>query len=197
MNNFRVDSATLYCSFCIFERITPCWGPSCFEIVQQFYMSNDISFIYVYVFNWVRAVELINRLHFTVTTEMNDRFVLFWLHCSGKLCMYHGPLTIYGKLRVVHAPEMAGTFPRHWLQRKPLVSDSSMHYGTCVTHVPWCMSGALTCGGRENVPGIPLAHTQPAILRIWHETHVCFWAQVMLNCQQSVINWDQVKQLRV
>ena len=46
-------------------------------------------------------------------------------------------------------------FPRHWLQRKPLVSDPGMHHGTCVTHVPWCMSGSLTRGGGENVPGIP------------------------------------------
>ena len=30
-----------------------------------------------------------------------------------------------------------------------------MHQGTCVTHVPWCMSGLLTRGGGENVPGIP------------------------------------------
>ena len=46
-------------------------------------------------------------------------------------------------------------FPRHWLQRKPLVSDPGMHHGTCVTHVPWCMSGSLTRGDGENVPGIP------------------------------------------
>ena len=46
-------------------------------------------------------------------------------------------------------------FPRHRLQRKPLVSDPGMHHGTCVTHVPWCMSGSLTRGGGENVPGIP------------------------------------------
>ena len=39
-------------------------------------------------------------------------------------------------------------FPRHQLQRKPLVSNPGMHHGTCVTHVPWCMSGALACGGR-------------------------------------------------
>ena len=45
-------------------------------------------------------------------------------------------------------------FPRHLLQRKPLVSDPGMHHGTCVTHVLWCMSGSLTCGGEENVPGI-------------------------------------------
>ena len=34
-------------------------------------------------------------------------------------------------------------FPRHRLQRKPLVSDPDMHHGTYVTHVPWCMSGSL------------------------------------------------------
>ena len=50
-------------------------------------------------------------------------------------------------------------FPRHRLQRKPLVSDPCMHHGTCVTHVPWCMSGILTPGGGENVPGIPGACT--------------------------------------
>ena len=48
-------------------------------------------------------------------------------------------------------------FPRHRLQRKQLVSDPGMHHGTCVTHVPWCMSGSLTRRGRKNVPGIPSA----------------------------------------
>ena len=46
-------------------------------------------------------------------------------------------------------------FPRHQLQRKPLVSDPGMHHGTCVTRVPWCMSGSLTRCGGEHVPGIP------------------------------------------
>ena len=46
-------------------------------------------------------------------------------------------------------------FPRHRLQRKPLVSDPGIHHGTCLTHVPCCMSGSLTRGGGENVPGIP------------------------------------------
>ena len=45
-------------------------------------------------------------------------------------------------------------FPRHRLQRKPL-SDPGMHHGTCVTYVPWWMSGSLTRGGGENVHGIP------------------------------------------
>ena len=45
-------------------------------------------------------------------------------------------------------------FPRHRLQIKPLVSDPSMHHGTCVTHVPWCMSGSLTRSCGEDVSGI-------------------------------------------
>ena len=51
--------------------------------------------------------------------------------------------------------EFRERFPRHRFQRKPLVSDPGMHHDTCVTHVPWCMSGSLTRGGGENVPGIP------------------------------------------
>ena len=46
-------------------------------------------------------------------------------------------------------------FPRHRLQKKSIVSDPGMHHGTCVTHVSWCMSGSLTRGSGENVPGIP------------------------------------------
>ena len=50
-------------------------------------------------------------------------------------------------------------FPRHRIKRKPISSDPGMHHGTCVTHVPWRMSGSLTRGGGENVPGIPGACT--------------------------------------
>ena len=60
--------------------------------------------------------------------------------------------------------------PRRRFQRKPLVSDPGMHHGTCVTHVPWCMSGSLTCGDGKNVPSIPGACAL-AILRIWQEAH--------------------------
>ena len=50
-------------------------------------------------------------------------------------------------------------FPLHRLQRKRLITYPGMHHGTCFTHVPWCMSGSLTHGGGENVPGIPGAFT--------------------------------------
>ena len=68
------------------------------------------------------------------------------------------------------AGNAGNVFPHRRFRRKPLVSDPGMHHGTCVTHVPWCMSGSLTCGGGENVPGIPGA-CAPAILRIWQEAH--------------------------
>ena len=66
---------------------------------------------------------------------------------------HHGPLTRYRKLCM--RLECRDRFPRHRLQRKLLVSDPSMHHGTCMTHVSWCMAGSLTCGDGENVPGIP------------------------------------------
>ena len=51
---------------------------------------------------------------------------------------HYGPLTRYTKLRVVHAPGMLGSFFfRHRLLRKPLVSDSGMHHGTCVANLQW------------------------------------------------------------
>ena len=68
------------------------------------------------------------------------------------------------------AGNAGNVFPGRRFRRKPLVSDPGMHHGTCVTHVPWCMTGSLTCGDGENVPGIPGA-CAPAILRIWQETH--------------------------
>ena len=58
-----------------------------------------------------------------------------------------------------------------WLFKgKRIVSDPGMHHGTRVTHVPWCMSGSLTCGGGKTFPAFP-AHAQPAIWRIWQEAH--------------------------
>ena len=90
--------------------------------------------------------------------------LLYW---STEICMklsacmdilndsLHGPLTNYQNYWLRMRQEYRERFPRHWLQRKPLVSDPDMHHGTCAKHVLWCMSGSLTHGGGENVPGIP------------------------------------------
>ena len=82
--------------------------------------------------------------------------------CSGRTWFHfvrfefkilHRPLARY-----VNCGGMPERFPRHRLQRKPLVSDPGMQHSTCVTHVPCCMPGSLTRGGGENVPGIPGAY---------------------------------------
>ena len=94
---------------------------------------------------------------------------------------YNWPTWASYQIRKIAGCACAGNagnvFPRRRFQRKPIVSDPGMHHGTCVTHVPWCMSGSLTCGDGENVPGIPGA-CAPAILRIWQEAH---WKRSNLN----------------
>ena len=60
----------------------------------------------------------------------------------------------------VCAGNAGNVFPRRWFKRKLLVSDHGMHHGTCVTHVPWCMSGSLTCGDGKTFPAFP-AHAHP------------------------------------
>ena len=90
------------------------------------------------------------------------------------------------------AGNAGNVFPCRRFQIKPLVSDPGMHHGTCVTHVPWCMSGSLTCGDRENVPGIPGA-CAPAILRIWQEAHATnpetFLSHVISYVYKSMYCW--------
>ena len=78
-------------------------------------------------------------------------------------------------------------FSRHRLRRKPLVSDPGMHRGTCVTNVPWCMSGSQTRGGGENVPGIPGA-CATLILRIWQKAHWTFFRILDWTCY----HWTQL-----
>ena len=101
----------------------------------------------------------------------------FWVQCQrSKFIMVQ--LTLYVWLRqwasyqirkiagCACAGNAGNVFPRRRFQRKPVVNDPGMHHGTCLMHVPWCMSGSLTCGDGENVPGIPGA-CAPAISRIW------------------------------
>ena len=84
----------------------------------------------------------------------------------------YGSLTRYIQLRVVHAPGMSGTFSSPPRVSDPWVSDPYMHYGTCVTHVPWSMPESLTSGflwsrwRGKMFPAFPV-HAHPANLRIW------------------------------
>ena len=87
------------------------------------------------------------------------------------LVSWHGPLTRYVNVRVAHAPGMPGTFfPRHRLQRKPLVCDPSRHASRHVRHARAVMHvgiANLQWAGKT-FPAFP-AHAQPTILRISQE----------------------------
>ena len=63
----------------------------------------------------------------------------------------------------VCAGNARNVFPATDFKRKPLVSHPDVHHGTCVT-------GSLTRGRGENVPGIPGA-SAPAISRTWQKAH--------------------------
>ena len=90
---------------------------------------------------YVAPAELIHHSKLT-NTVCNLREGLSVL-CTVSICLHrrpHGPLTSCVKLGVAHAP--------------------GMHHCTCVTRVPWCMSGSLMPG--ETFPAFP-AHAQRAI----------------------------------
>ena len=79
-------------------------------------------------------------------------------------------------------------FPRHQLQRKPLVSDPGMHYGMCVTHMPWCMSGLLNRGGWQNVPGACATRNVEYLVRgPWYGNDVCFIG--FCQSKPSITRW--------
>ena len=83
--------------------------------------------------------------------------LIIWLSIAGWLNLVRSWASCQIRKIVVCAcaGNAGNIFPTRRLQMKPIVSDPGMHHGTCVTHVPWCMPGSLTCGGGENVPGIP------------------------------------------
>ena len=88
-------------------------------------------------------------------------------------------------------------FPRHRIQRKPLVSDPGMHHGACVTHVPWCMSGSLTRGVRDSRrthnPQSYVSDKRPMIgyihIRPWnsHQCGIFGYFMVVISPHTSII----------
>ena len=88
-----------------------------------------------------------------VTKSQQSHMVIH--NVKRALFQHYESLTRYAKLPVAHAPGMPGM-----VSPPPRYSDPDMHHGTCVTHVPWSMSGSLTSGFlwsrcRGNFPGIP------------------------------------------
>ena len=114
----------------------------------------------------------------------------------------HVPLARYVNLRVAHAPGMPGTF-----FPPPRVSNPDMHHDTCVTHVPWCRPGSLTCGflwsrWGGNLPGIPGACTTrnftyqvrgPWYLWLLHWHWVAGVSYVKLKDMGKMNSWNTTK----
>ena len=104
---------------------------------------------------------------------------------------YYGPFTRYVILRVAHVPGMPGTF-----SPLPRFSDPDMHHGTCVTHVPWCMSGSLTSRflwsrpRGKTFPAFPV-QAEPAILRIWQEAHEISFLNVDNKARWESSHWNR------
>ena len=102
---------------------------------------------------------------------------------------------------VPYAGGMPGTF-----SPPPRVSDSDMHHGMCVTHVPWCMLGLLTSGilwsrWRKNVPGIPGACATPNfaylvrgplnLRAIIHGSPTITWIKCIVSIPKK-LNWANI-----
>ena len=128
---------------------------------------------YVYVLDLIYFDGILPKGPYPPCLRMADRALLagypLFTHISQGCVtsieatrLLHGPLTRYVKLQVAHAPGMPGTF-----------SPAADFKENRLLAIPACMSGLLTCGDRENVPGIPGA-CAPAILRICQEAH-CKW----------------------
>ena len=129
-------------------------------------------------------VNISPRLIFTQWISNLEVILARWLHSMGTWASYQ----IRKTAGCACAGNAGNVSPRHRIQRKLLVSDPGMHHGTCVTHVPWCMSGSLTPGGGENVPGIPGAFAS-AILRIWQEAHWSYHCPFARGINRSKRQW--------
>ena len=84
-----------------------------------------------YVFNWSFVIKYLHQTRPPNSRQLNDQWASYQIRkIAGCAC----------------ARNAGNVFPCRQFQRKPLVSDPGMHHSTCVPHVPWCMSGSLTCG---------------------------------------------------
>ena len=150
----------------------------CSSLYCSFYISLLYDCMSLHMLDIGLSSKVPMTIQFRKILEILSR-TWFWLpFCKAPILFVTGKIHLVSwasyQIRKIAGCACAGNagnvFPRRRFQRKPLDSDPGMHHGTCVTHVPWCMSGSLACGDGENVPGIPGACAL-ASLRIWQEAH--------------------------
>ena len=132
------------------------------KLIIQAYIPTEILPFWMFFASrkWMKILSFHSSAFCSIKDILANEQVMvsmFWLICRG----FRINTVRMGLLPDAHncglrmRRECREHFPRHRLQRKPLVSDPAMHHSTCVAHVPWCMSGSLARGGGENVLGIP------------------------------------------
>ena len=168
-----MTASSLQQSHILFERkpcIPACWlYVGCSAFLIRIILHTGVAKFPVYVLS--RVSKATHFIKYSVAIWSLHRPQWYWPRKLHSLKLPPWASCQIRKIAVCACAGNAGNvFPHRRFRRKPLVSDPGMHHGTCVTHVPWCMSGSLTCGGGENVPGIPGA-CAPAILCIWQEAH--------------------------
>ena len=140
----------------------------CYFTLYMFHSSVHKSNATAALINWIRTRWTIEWAE--IKHEEMIAYIISNYHVK-----YNEPLTRYVRLRMHR--ECRERFPRHRLQRKPLVSDPGMHHGT------WCGVAEKT------FPAFPV-HAQPAMLRIWQEAHVSASACAVLQCAGSIHSND-------
>ena len=96
-------------------------------------------------------------------------------------------------------------FPRHRLQKNPLVSDPSMRQGTCKKYVPWCMPGSLIRGaGKTHFRRMRNTQFYVSGKRPMHTGLVCFvllwsyyanhWENIGIVCTTSLNVFLKIQQ---
>ena len=79
-------------------------------------------------------------------------------------------------------------FSRCRLQREPLVGDPGMQHGTCVTHVPWYISGPLKGRKIHSIPGEWATRNFAYLARgpwLWK---IFLWSvMICYQCEQSTM----------
>ena len=118
-------------------------------------INHDILYSNLHHYRIRRASLLwYNSYIYSIGCKMFD-IVIVTLHHNNIL--WYAPWTSYQIRKIAGcgcAENGWNVFPRHRLQRKPLVSDPGMHRGTCVTHV------SRTRGAGKTFPAFP-AHAHP------------------------------------
>ena len=122
--------ANIFVSENAFENICKLWT-FCFGLNAQISHAN--------VSRWYRRVYRLDIIIYPTSSCCQICTLFFSINEVWLQWYFHGPLTRYADLQVVHAPGMPGTF-----SPSARVSDPGMHHGMCVTRVPWCMPGSLT-----------------------------------------------------